>query len=409
MPRLSFLDSLRQRRKSSVTSDILKASPILSVEEGEQIVLTYMSSADKMKIFSAFIREGVENNDKVDYTFPDEELETIRAKLKENGVDVEKYERKGALVLESLSEYYLLDGEFNKERNIKKSLDERAEAKRKGFRHYRDLEDLGDFSFLDGQWQKFIGFWDDPAWETPSGSNVEILDYSPFITELTVFNVEGMSKAQLDEIRKAFWIGNPAYIAFVDLLKDSNALSKFLGIPHKKLIGRKILLEFEPTCPYETVVDDFVKEAKANLCPIFVFTSPTSTVRASMTKHSTARFFLLSPSVSKPEAKSENEVFLPAKNTALVLDALNNILEENVYANVFLVFDKLSEIISLVGFDKASKFLLYVLDMLPQTKATAIFLLNKSAHEPKLVSQIRGLFHNLLTYKKDGLKVVKIS
>jgi len=76
---------------------------------------------------------------------------------------------------------------------------------------------------------------------------------------------------------------------------------------------------------------------------------------------------------------------------------------------VFLVFDNLSGLIELVGFDKAYKFLLYVIDILPQTKATAIFLLNKSAHEPQVVSRIRGLFHNLLTYEKDGLKIVKTS
>ena len=47
------------------------------------------------------------------------------------------------------------------------------------------------------------------------------------------------------------------------------------------------------------------------------------------------------------------------------------------------------------------KFLLYVVEMRPQTKATAIFLLNNSAHEPQVISRIRGLFHNQLAYDKD--------
>jgi len=88
---------------------------------------------------------------------------------------------------------------------------------------------------------------------------------------------------------------------------------------------------------------------------------------------------------------------------------LSKVLDEYALTNVFMVFDKLSELINLVGFDKTYKFLLDVTEMLPQTKATAIFLLNKSAHEPQVVSRIRGLFHNLLTSDKDGLKVVKLS
>jgi hypothetical protein len=72
------------------------------------------------------------------------------------------------------------------------------------------------------------------------------------------------------------------------------------------------------------------------------------------------------------------------------LDFLNKILETHTEENAFFVFDNISGLIELVGFDKTYKFLLYVIDILPQTKATAIFLLNKSAHEPQVISRIRG-------------------
>jgi hypothetical protein len=124
-----------------------------------------------------------------------------------------------------------------------------------------------------------------------------------------------------------------------------------------------------------------------------------------------APFFhiFLSTSASTPELASENEVILPAKNTALILDALSKVLEEYARPNIFLVFDGISELINLVGFDKVYKFLLYVLDMLSSKRTTTIFLLNASSHETQLVSRIRGLFHNQLTYDKDGLKIVKIT
>jgi len=227
--------------------------------------------------------------------------------------------------------------------------------------------------------------------------------------ELTAFNVAGIGEAQLAEMLKAFWVGNPSYTAFIDLLEYTNAFSKLIGISHKKLVGRKILLEFDPASDYEKIIDNLAKEAIANVYPIFVFSSPKSVLHACLAKHPAVKFFLLSTSPSTPKSKSENDVILPAENVALILDALNKVSEEFVNTNVFLVFDKISELINLVGFDNAYKFLFEALDMLPQTKATALFLLNKNAYEPMTVSQIRGLFHNQLTYTKFGLKVVKIS
>jgi hypothetical protein len=377
---------------------------VLSI--GEVAVVTYTSAVDKMKVFSAFIREGLENGDLVDYGYPDEESETVRAKLKEYGIDVEKYEREGALVLDSLTKWYLPDGKFDKERAIRMEFEARAEAKRKGYKHFRALEDLGDFSFLDGQWQTYIEYWDNPAWETPSGSNIEILDSTPFVIELDAFNVEGIGEAQLAEMFKAFWVGS-SYTVFIDLLEHTDAFAKHMGIPHKKLVGRKILLEFNPASDYEIVIDSLTKEAIANVEPMFAFTSTKSSLHARLAKQSAVEFFLLSPSISIPELTSDNEILLPAKNTALILDSLSKVLEQFAHTNIFLVFDKISELINLVGFDKTYKFLLYVLEMLPQTKATALFIINTSAHEPQVISRIRGLFHNQLTYDKDGLKIRK--
>ncbi len=208
---------------------------------------------------------------------------------------------------------------------------------------------------------------------------------------------------------KAFWVGNPSYTVFIDLLEYTNAFSKRLGMPHKKLIGRKILLEFDPYSDEAKVIDSLTKEAIANVEPIFIFTSKTSLTYSLIRKHQAVKFFLSSPSISIPKSTSENAILLPAKNTALILDSLSKVLEQYAHTNIVLVFDKISELINLVGFDKAYRFLLYVLEMLPQTKATALFILNTSAHDPKVVSRIRGLFHNQLTYEKDELKVVKIT
>jgi len=227
--------------------------------------------------------------------------------------------------------------------------------------------------------------------------------------ELVAFDVEGVDETVLAEMVKAFRTGNPSSTAFVDLLEDTNAFSRLLGIPHKKIIGRKFLLEFNPASNYEKMIEEFAKEAVANVYPMFIVTSLRSSLHAHLAKQSTARFFLLSTFVSRPRSVSKTEIVLPATRPALILDSISKVLEENHNTNTFLVFDKISELINLVGFEKTYKFLLYVSEMLLQTKATALFLLNTSAHELRMVSQIRALFPNLLSYDKDGLKIAKIS
>ncbi|MEM3041861.1 MAG: MEDS domain-containing protein, partial [Nitrososphaerota archaeon] len=175
----------------------MKAGTVLNFREGEMIIATYTSAAKKMKYFSAFIREGLENGDSVAYTYPDEESRTIRAKLMENGVDVEKYEKDGTLLLKSLTEFYMPDGKLDFERAITNALDRWSWAKKKGYRHTRNVEDLGDFSFITGQWQRWItDYWLDPRWDDPNVSEWVVskepsgIIYNPFIMEINAINVE---------------------------------------------------------------------------------------------------------------------------------------------------------------------------------------------------------------------------
>jgi len=387
-------------------------------KKGEVAVATYTSAADKMKIFSAYIREGIERGERIQYICSDEDSETVRAKLKEYGVDVEKHERNGTLFMESLTEYYLPDGHFDIDRAVEKGLDLRAEAKRKGYKRAREIFDVGDFSFINGQWQKYLEYWDDSRWGTPPG--VGIL-YGPFITELTVFNVEDMSKAQVSEILKTFGGGKYPQTRFIDVLEYADAFSKRIDMPHQKLLGRKFLLEFDPTSDYERAVEDFAKESMANVEPIFIFTSKTSSIHSCLAEEPSIKFFLTSISTSTPKSTSENTVLLPAKNAPLILDALNKVLETQVGANICVwgacradanvcfVFDILSELLTTIGREKTFTFLRYALDMLSSKKTTSLFLLNTGAHKTEEVSRLRNLFSNQLAYDKNGLEIVKTS
>ncbi|MDH5438535.1 MAG: MEDS domain-containing protein [Candidatus Bathyarchaeota archaeon] len=392
-------------RETTVLENLPKAYSPIRLREGEVAVMLYTSAVDKMKILSTFIREELASGDMVSYKYPDEESETVRAKLREYGIDVEKYERNGTLRLTSLTEYYMPDGNFDKERAIKKGLDERAEAMRKGCKHYVDLDDVGDCSFLNGQWQKYLEFWDDPRWGALPGVGIV---YKPFIIELTVFNVEGMGEGQVADLVKAFCGEERARL--IDLIEHADAFSKTLALDHKQLVGRKLLFEFDPVSSYERVVRDFVTEATANVETAVVFTPRGSPIHSALSQDNNLRFFLFTQQVSAPTmGDSETEMLLPASNSSLMLDALEKLLNASAQGRVCLVFDSLSELISSIGLEKTFKFIQYVLEMLYSEGVTALFLLTSSAHDPKAVSMLRGMFEDQLAYGEKGIRVVKLS
>jgi hypothetical protein len=218
-----------------------------------------------------------------------------------------------------------------------------------------------------------------------------------------------MSEAQVGDILKAFGGGTYAHTKLIDLLEHAEAFSKRVNLTHENLLGCKFLLEFDPTSDYERAVEDFAKESMANVEPIFVFTPTTNPIHKYLAKQPAINFFLTSISTSIPKSSSENTVLLPAKNTPLILEAIDKILKTNADTNVCFVFNILSELLTSTGREKTFTFLRHALDLLSSEKTTSLFLLNTSAHEPKMVSQLRNLFNNQLTYDKNGLEIVKTS
>jgi hypothetical protein len=345
---------------------------------------------------------------------PDEEKETVRAKLKEHGVDVEKYERNNALSLLGLTDVYLSNGKLNRDIAVNDTLNWWTETKRKGYKHIRDIEDLGNFSFVNGQWQKFITeCWLDPRWGDPNVSewvkskeSVGVV-YDPFIIEVTAINVEYMTEMQVTEILKTFGRGSLVPARLIDLLEDVNSFSRSIGLTHEQFVGSKIVLEVDPDSDYEKFVDSLARENMANVEPVFVFALNASPLHKYLVNQSAIKFFLTSLSTSTPKSISENKVLLPAKNTPLILEAINKVLETYVDANVCFVFDILSDLLTTIGREKNFIFLRHALDLLSSKKTTSLFLLNTSAHEPKVVSRIRELLPNQLIYDRVGLKIIK--
>lgn len=383
---------------------------VFNICEGESVVLTYTSHVDKLRFFSAFIRDGTANGDRVLYLYPQKEGEMLQTALLKRGIDVKKLEKDGTLYLDSLEKFFLTHGRFDRDKAVSIRLNFREESRKQGYSHVRDIEDVGGFSFLKGKWQKYIEYWAASVWNDPKWAvSPDMIGkvYNPFIVEVTAVDVGAMGESTALDFLKAMGNGVVVPAKSLDLPKVKTPFSDSLSLSHLQLLGQKILFEISAASDYETVIGNLAKEAAANAEPVFVFTHLKSGIHQSLSRELTAKFFLTTSWVKNPELTFENETLLPAGESAAVLESLEVVLKKYVHTNPHFVFDNLSEILLKYDLQETQNFIKQVLEVLSSQNATVIFLFNSQTYDSETVSKIRGLFKNRLSYEKNGL-ILKI-
>ncbi|HMK84222.1 MAG TPA: response regulator [Candidatus Bathyarchaeia archaeon] len=165
--------------------------------------------------------------------------------------------------------------------------------------------------------------------------------------------------------------------------------SKQLGIEHSKLVGKKILLAFDPTTDYERLVRDFVSECTFLEEGVIIATRKGSRVRQALEGDEGAKFIELErASELLPVLKSNSEEPL-----TIVIDTLTD-----------LVLNRDSNSTRPTS---VQTFVQTALETLDETRITALFLINPSAHDPKEVATVQGAFSHQLIYEKRGVTVAR--
>jgi len=377
-----------------------KPSPSIPVRGGESVFVTYTPKTDKTKMFSTLILKGLTSGNRVIYKYPDNENEAVRNKLKEHGVDVERYEENDSLILTTLSQFYLSDGLFDGEKAVRFLNKLKADSLEKGYTQLMDFVDLGDFSFLGENEEKYIEYLNDERWKAYVDN---------YVIELFAVNAEKVSGKLLRELTNVHMHAPIRSVRSIDMIAHVDMFSKTLELTRKQITGKTILFEFDPTSDYKKPIGDFVTEALANVEPVALFTHKGSVIHSALSNRGDIKILLLTQRVSTPKVNtSTNEMLLPANNIPLLLDALEKMLKTNPHGNLNIVFDSLSSLILLVGFEKTYKFVRYTLDMLASENSTALFLLSPDIHDPRVTSGLRSLFSNHLSYRKGSLQIVKL-
>lgn len=227
------------------------------------------------------------------------------------------------------------------------------------------------------------------------------------ITSLTAL-FKRRRKAEDEEGTKKATVGEtPTPEKAAEIIQLEEAFSKSLGVTHEEMNGRKILFDYDPIAEYEKVIKDFCVEALANRGLATVFTRKGSPIHNTLSERAAIKFFCLTSQVSVPTEATRNEVWLPANDISLMLDALNKSLLANPKAMVWFVYDNLTELLFATGFERTYGFLRYATEILAAPRVSALFLFNSKAHDEKISISIKGLFRNYIECGSEGLKLVR--
>ncbi len=166
--------------------------------------------------------------------------------------------------------------------------------------------------------------------------------------------------------------------------RQAKTFSGQLGVEHSAIVGRKILLEFDPSTPYEKAIKDFAMECASNNETVIILTPRGSAIRRTVEGHKGVDIIDLTPDTM-----------------------MSPILQKHAERPLNFVYDSLSDLALSTDSRRAYRFTLDSLKLLSDSKISAIFLLNPSAHDSKDVGSLRGLFSNQVSYGKRGLSRVK--
>jgi len=109
------------------------------------VIILYESPEAKYNVLFNYLKVGLENGEAVAYICSEENPSQIRDALKQFGIEVEKYEKAGALRILGCDDFYIIEGKFNP--STTKGLLNKMynEALSKGFKGYRLTGEMACF------------------------------------------------------------------------------------------------------------------------------------------------------------------------------------------------------------------------------------------------------------------------
>jgi hypothetical protein len=367
-------------REPTILSRIVAGGEMIfqavSSSSEEDTVVLYNTESDRKRLVERFVDDGIATGQELVFYVIKSEVPFYRAILKGTATD-HSHAKGSQMTIQSID---FATGDASNDLTVPPGFQ----------RSKRELVDLGELS-LD-QCNLII-------------SKVRSLDNLPGPRRkprIWALNVEEAQSGTLDALREA----NPK-ARVRDLALQQDSFSRLLNAKHQALSKSRILLEYDPTSNYEDAVQKFAREFQANVEPIAIFTSMGSPTFRQFRGQHNLRMFTFSTKTSTPSKVSDEHVLLPERDTSLLLDAVDKLLQANHGRLVGMVFDVFTDLILFQGFEKGYGVLSSVVEMSESELASILVLINFTALDERSLNGIRGLFRSQAKYDMNGFRVVR--
>jgi hypothetical protein len=134
--------------EQNVTSEFMKNEIIEFVKKmkpKDHVVLFYTSPEEKNQVLFTYLKAGLERKEAAAYVASQQSPEQTKRAMRDFGIDVEKYEQKGALKVMDYRDWYIIDGKFDPSKTMQLWENLFAESKKNGFKGLRVTGEMACF------------------------------------------------------------------------------------------------------------------------------------------------------------------------------------------------------------------------------------------------------------------------
>jgi hypothetical protein len=177
-----------------------------------------------------------------------------------------------------------------------------------------------------------------------------------------------------------------------------NVFSGVFGLSHEKLLHEKTLIEYDPRFLYEALITQAIEEISANTERCVVFTRRGSAIHRVAASIENCEVVIL----ATPGA--QNAASVPFNDITRIIHATGKAMESEL--ETWILFDNLSDLMFSTSFEQAYVFARHATDVIASKNGSALFLLNKTAHNQETRSAFESLFSTIVEIA-EGTKLVK--
>jgi hypothetical protein len=177
-----------------------------------------------------------------------------------------------------------------------------------------------------------------------------------------------------------------------------NAFAGSFGLDHGKLLHEKTLIEYDPRFLYEALITQAIEEISANTERCIVFTRRGSAI------HRVAEGVENCEVVILATPGAENAASVPFNDITRIIHATGKAMESEL--ETWILFDNLSDLVFSTSFEQAYVFARHATDVIASRNGSALFLLNKTAHNQETKSAFESLFSTIVEVAEET-KLVK--